>query len=123
MTEHVQWPALPYEEWAPTKKTLHMVVQMLGKTKLALSPPQPEWLHARLFLDGRGFATGPMPYRFTTVSMGIDVFEGALWMAASDGRRATIALGPDRTIATIWSDFQGALSALGLVLDLWEKPQ
>ena len=74
MTDHVDWPALPYEEWAPTKKTLHMVTQMLGKAKLALSPPQPQWLHARLFLDARGFTTGPMPYGSNVVSMGIDVF-------------------------------------------------
>ena len=123
MTDHDQWPALPYEEWAPTKKTLHMVAQMLGKTKLALSPPQPEWLHVRLFLDGHGFATGPMPYRSTVVSMGIDVFQSELWIAGADGRRATVSLGPERTIATIWSDYQGVLTELGLALDLWEKPQ
>jgi Family of unknown function (DUF5996) len=123
MTDHADWPALPYEEWAPTKKTLHMVAQMLGKTKLALLPPQPEWLHTRLFLDGHGFATGPMPCRSGVVSMGIDVFQSALWIAASDGRRATVALGPERPVAAIWSDFQGALARLGLTLDLWEKPQ
>ena len=64
MTDHADWPALPYGEWAPTKKTLHLVVQMLGKAKLALAPPQPEWLHVPLFLGARGFATGPMPYPF-----------------------------------------------------------
>ena len=123
MTEHTDWPALPYEEWAPTKKTLHMVAQMLGKTKLALLPPQPEWLHTRLFLDGHGFSTGPMPHHSSVVSMGIDVFRSELWIAASDGRRATVALGPHRSVAVIWSDFQSAVARLGLTLDLWEKPQ
>ena len=55
------WPALPYEQWAATKRTLHMCAQMLGKAALALAPPQPEWLHARLCLDARGFTTGAMP--------------------------------------------------------------
>jgi Family of unknown function (DUF5996) len=123
MTEHADWPALPYAEWAPTKKTLHMVTQMLGKSKLAMAPPQPEWLHARLLLDSHGFTTGPMPYRCTVVTMGIDVFQSALWMARSDGRRARVALGPERSIAAIWADFRDALAALGLELDLWEKPQ
>jgi hypothetical protein len=45
-TPNDAWPALDYAEWAPTKKTLHMVAQMLGKARLAVSPPQPEWLHA-----------------------------------------------------------------------------
>lgn len=123
MTGHADWPALPYEEWAPTKKTLHMVTQMLGKAKLALSPPQPQWLHARLFLDARGFTTGPMPYRSMVISMGIDVFQSALWIASSDGGRASVALGPERTVAAIWTDFGSALAGLGLELDLWQKPQ
>ncbi len=33
-----EWPALPYEEWAETKKTLHMYAQILGKTRLAMAP-------------------------------------------------------------------------------------
>jgi Family of unknown function (DUF5996) len=123
MTDHADWPALPYQEWAATKKTLHMVAQMLGKTKLALSPPQPEWLHVGLFLDSHGFITGPMPYGARVVSAGIDVFGSALWIGSSDGRRATVALGPDRSVAAIWSDFHVALAGLDLELDLWEKPQ
>jgi hypothetical protein len=123
MTDHADWPALPYKEWASTKKTLHLVVQMLGKAKLALVPARPEWLHVPLFLDARGFVTGPMPYGFRTVSMGVDVFASALSVAASDGAVATVSLGPDRCVADIWSDFGDALGRLGLELDLWEKPQ
>ncbi len=121
--EHTNWPALPYEEWAPTKKTLHLVAQMLGKTKLALAPPQPEWLHVRLFLDAHGFTTGAMPHRSTVVTMGIDLFRGELWMATSTGSRASVPLGPDRPVAAIWADFQAALAGSGLELDLWDKPQ
>ena len=123
MTEHADWPALPYADWAATRRTLHMVAQMVGKAKLALAPPQPEWLHACLPLDARGFTTGPMPYRSAVVTMVIDVFDGELRMARSDGRRAAVALGPDRTVATIWSEFRGALAALDIEVDLWDRPQ
>lgn len=123
MTEHADWPALPYAEWAPTKKTLHMVTQMLGKTKLALAPPQPEWLHARLLLDARGFTTGPIPCASRVVTMGVDLFESDLWVAESGGRRTSVAIGPDRSVAAIWAGFQGALTEVGVELDLWEKPQ
>ena len=123
MTEHADWPALPYADWAPTKKTLHMVSQMLGKVKLALAPPQPQWFHVRLFMDPRGFATGPIPHGARTVSLGIDVFQGAVWLAASDGRAASVPLAPDRTVADIWADVQQALGDVGLELDIWQKPQ
>jgi hypothetical protein len=123
MTERAEWPKLPYAEWAPTRRTLHMATQMIGKAKLALASPQPEWLHARLFLDGRGFATGPLPYGARTVSMGIDVFESVLWIAAGDGRVATVPLTSGRCVAVLWADFQAALAGLGIALDLWERPQ
>ena len=35
------WPELRYAEWAPTKKTLQMCAQMLGKLRLALAPLRP----------------------------------------------------------------------------------
>jgi hypothetical protein len=93
MSEHADWPELCYEEWAPTKKTLHMVSQMIGKAKLALVPPQPEWLHARLGLDGHGFTTGPLPYGSRVATIGIDVFTSTLWIRVSDGRGADVPLG------------------------------
>jgi hypothetical protein len=121
--KHPAWPALPYEEWAPTKKTLHMCAQMIGKARLALSPPQPEWLHACLGLDGRGFTTGAMPCGERLVSMGIDLYAGALWIEESGGGRASVPLGPQRCVADIWADFRRELAGLGVRVDIWEKPQ
>ena len=123
MNNHADWPALPYEEWAPTKKTLHMVAQMIGKAKLALMPPQPEWLHVSLGLDSHGFTTGPMPHGARVVSMGIDVFASTLWIRSSDGGGPEVPLGPDRCVAAIWGDFRAALAGLELDIDIWEKPQ
>jgi len=123
MSNSVTWPALTPEEWAPTKQTLQLCAQMLGKVRLALAPAQPEWLHACLYLDGRGFVTGPMTDGTRTISMGIDVFRGLLWIRASDGAETSVSIGPDRCVAWIWAEFLDALESMGLELDLWEKPQ
>ena len=117
------WPALPYAEWAPTKKTLHLVAQMVGKVRLALAPPQPEWLHACLYLDGRGFTTGAMPSGANVVSIGIDVYDLVIRIDVSDGRRASVSLGSNRCVADIWVDFRAALDRLEIDADVWEKPQ
>ena len=82
------WPALPYAEWAPTKKTLHMVAQMVGKTRLALAPSEAEWLGACLYLDPRGFTTGAIPFGTDVVSCRIDVYDVVIRIDVSDGRRA-----------------------------------
>ncbi len=120
---HDAWPALPYDAWMPTKKTLHICSQMIGKARLALAPPQPEWLNACLYLTPSGLTTGSMPHGTDTVSMGIDVYRSAIRVRVSDGRDATIPLGAGRCVADIWSDFRKALIDLGLTVDIWEKPQ
>ena len=33
-------PALPYAEWEPTKTTLHLWAQIVGKVRMASSPPR-----------------------------------------------------------------------------------
>jgi hypothetical protein len=96
---------------------------MLGKVKLDLVPPLPQWLHTPLLLDPRGFTTGPMPYGPRTVSMGIDVFAGLVWVSDSDGRQAQVPLGPERSVAAIWGDVRAALAGLGVEPHVWEKPQ
>ncbi|HUK77375.1 MAG TPA: DUF5996 family protein [Thermoleophilia bacterium] len=122
MTPDDAWPALSYEEWAPTLKTLHLHAQMLGKLKLALHPPLPEWLHAGLTLDARGVSTGPLAGDGRVVDAGIDLFDGVLWVRAAD-RTAVIALTGGRPVAEVWRAFGQALRDLGVAADLWDKPQ
>jgi hypothetical protein len=123
MDKVVDWPELTYEKWAPTKKTLHLCAQMLGKTRLALVPPQPEWLNSCLYLDGHGFATGPMPSGSRVVTMGIDVFSTEIWIRTSDGRDRRVSIGPNRCVADIWRDYQRALDELAIKAQIWPKPQ
>ncbi len=37
------WPSLPLEEWRDTYATLHMWTQIVGKIRLAQSPPVNHW--------------------------------------------------------------------------------
>ena len=99
--DHKDWPALPYKDWAATKRTLHMILQIVGKARLAMAPPQPEWHHARLFLDSRGFTSQGIPYGNTVVSMGVDVFANKLWIVTGDDRSAVVPLGSGRCVAAV----------------------
>jgi hypothetical protein len=123
MTNVDAWLELSYAEWAPTKKSLQLCAQMLGKAKLALMPPQPEWLHSCLFLDARGFTTGPMPAGSRVVTMGIDVFLSEISIATSDGRGAKVPIGSDQCVADVWNAFRHAMAHLDIDADIWDKPQ
>lgn len=122
MTENFAWPELDYRLWAPTKKTLQMCAQMLGKVRLSLAPPQPEWLNACLYLDPRGLTTGPMPCGERLVTLCIDLSAGRIEATASDGRSAAIPIA-DRCVADIWQELNDALGSLDVVVDVWDKPQ
>lgn len=123
MAHQDTWPALDYAEWAPTKKTLHMCAQMLGKTRLELASPQPEWLHSCLYLDPHGFTTGPIAHKDRIVSLGMDVYGSRLWVQSNGVPEISVPFGLDRCVADIWSGFQEALKTAGLQPDIWEKPQ
>jgi hypothetical protein len=42
------WPSLPYADWEPTKQTLHRYTQIIGKVRMALTPPLNHWWHVTL---------------------------------------------------------------------------
>lgn len=55
------WPVLDWAEWQPTADTLHMWTQMVGKTRLALTPLQNHWWNVPLYVSARGLTTSAMP--------------------------------------------------------------
>jgi hypothetical protein len=119
----VIWPELNVGPWAPTKKTLHLYTQMLGKLRVALSPPQPNWMFTALLLTARGVTTGPMPWREQSLQASLDVFSSELTLDLSDGRSRKIALVPARTVAEVYADLLAALTALGVEVKLSPIPQ
>jgi len=117
------WPDLAVATWAPTKKSLHLYLQMLGKLRVALSPSQPNWMFTALYVTARGVTTGPMPWRERSVQASLDVFSSELIVDISDGQSRRIALVPARTIAEIWADLHAMLKALGIHVTLSPVPQ
>ena len=57
------WPELEWETWKDTCDTLHMWTQMVGKTRLALTPLQNHWWNVPLYVSARGLTTSAMPWR------------------------------------------------------------
>jgi len=117
------WPSLDVAAWAPTKKSLHLYLQMLGKMRLALSPAQPNWMFTALLLSPRGVTTGPIPWHGTSVAASLDVFASQLVVERSDGNSRRVALVPARTVAALYAELQGALEALGVECLLSPVPQ
>ena len=118
------WPSLIDEaRWPSTRDYVHLVSQMLGKLRLALAPPLPQWGHASLALTPRGLTTRLMPIPHGALEGSLDTVDGVLRLSATGGHVRTVDLVPARPIAQVWSDLTAALEDLGLSVDLWDKPQ
>jgi hypothetical protein len=117
------WPDLSIASWAATKKSLHLYAQMLGKLRVALSPPQPEWMHTALLLTARGMTTGPMPWHGRSVQATLDVLSSAIVIESSDDRSRRIALVPARPIADVFGELRVALRALDIDVPISPIPQ
>lgn len=123
MTDSTIWPDVNVAAWAPTKKTFHLYVQMLGKLRVALSPAQPNWMFTALYLSARGVTTGPIPWHGTAVEASIDVFSSEIVVQRSTGATRRIALLPVRTVAEIYTALQTALEALDVECTISPIPQ
>jgi Family of unknown function (DUF5996) len=55
------WPDLEWKQWKDTAETLHMCMQIVGKTRLSLTPVQNHWWNVPFYLTARGMGTSPMP--------------------------------------------------------------
>jgi hypothetical protein len=55
------WPALDWRQWQACGDTLHMLTQIVGKTRLALTPMQNHWWNVPLYVSARGLTTSVMP--------------------------------------------------------------
>ena len=107
------WPDIPYEAWRDTKDTLHMYTQVIGKLRLALSPPEPQWAHIALYVTARGLTTGPVPFEDRVFQVDFDLIDHALSIATSDGGAHRVALVP-RTVADFYAVVMEALRSLGV---------
>jgi len=106
------WPALPYEEWRPTRDTLHMYAQVVGKLRLALSPFEPEWANVPLYVTARGLSTSPIPVHLHTIDAEFDLIDHALTLRRSDGARERRPLGG--SVADFYNDVMAALRRMGV---------
>jgi len=93
------WPRLPLADWQDTRDTLHMWMQIVGKTRLALSPRQNHWWHVPLYVSARGLTTTPIPYGSRAFQVEFDFIDHRLTIETGgprDRREAVAGAGGDR---------------------------
>jgi hypothetical protein len=83
-TNEAALPTLPLDQWKPTKETLHLWAQMVGKTRLALMPMRNHWWNATLYPSSRGLTTRRMTAEAHNLELEIDLVEHRLSARTTD---------------------------------------
>jgi hypothetical protein len=116
-----RWPALPYAEWKDTYATLHMWTQIVGKIRLALSPPINHFWGTTLYVTSRGLTTSPIPYPHGAFEIQFDFIAHTLQVSTSRGERRSFCLIP-QTVAEFYAQFMSAMRSLNIDVKVWPMP-
>jgi hypothetical protein len=115
------WPSLVWDEWAATADTLHMWTQIVGKTRLALTPLQNHWWNVPLYVTARGLGTSAMPYGDDVLDIEFDFVAHELHLRLGSGQTRAMKLQP-RTVADFYKEYLECLAALGVVVKIDPMP-
>jgi hypothetical protein len=117
----MKWPDLPWGKWASTADTLHMWTQIVGKTRLALTPLQNHWWNVPLYVTARGLGTSAMACGDDVLDIEFDFVAHVLHLRLGSGVDKTMKLQP-RTVADFYREYMECLRALGVSVKIDPMP-
>jgi hypothetical protein len=115
------WPELKWADWQKTADTLHMWTQIVGKTRLALSPLQAHWWNVPLYVSARGLNTSAMPDGSEFLEVAFDFVSHELKFSISSGATLSTPLRA-QSVADFYREYQRSLSELGVSVPIHPVP-
>jgi len=115
------WPRLDWEQWKDTAETLHMCMQVVGKTRLALTPRQNHWWNCTFYVTARGLTTLAMPMEAGLLDVEFDFLSHEVTCRSSAGQIRKIALRPV-PVAEFFREFVSTLASLGVTVKINPMP-
>ncbi|HTT84051.1 MAG TPA: DUF5996 family protein [Rhizomicrobium sp.] len=116
-----RWPALPYAAWKDTCATLQLWTQIVGKTRLALTPWLNHSWHVTFDVTARGLATPLIHASERSFQVEFDFVDHLLWLRTSDGQARHLSLQP-MSVAEFRAQFFDRLSQAGIAVRIYDRP-
>lgn len=116
------WPDLEWNEWKDTAETLHMYMQIVGKTRLALTPIQNHWWNVPLYVTSRGLWTSPMPTsngQLLDVEFDFLAHQVVCRTSLGEIRRIPLSAKP---VAEFFREFSESLAGIGVQVSIDRMP-
>ncbi len=122
MSNTEQWPPLPLHEWQDTYRTLHMWTQIVGKVRMAQSPPLNHWWNVTLYVNSHGLTTGPVPYPPGIFEIQFDFQKHELRISTSEGGGIVRPLRAE-SVAAFYTRTLQDLASMGIFVEIDPVPQ
>jgi Family of unknown function (DUF5996) len=113
-------PELHLADWRPTKDTLHLYCQIVGKIRLATTPPRNHWWNVPLYVDVRGLTTRRLHLEYATFEISLDLVDHVVVVRTADGRTRSFELG--LPVADFDARIHETLADLGIDVEIKEEP-
>jgi hypothetical protein len=116
-------PELPLASWESTKQTLHLWVQIVGKVRMATSPPRNHWWHVPLYVDVHGLTTRRLhAQNGVTFEIRFDFVDHRLVIETNGGAAESFELVDGLSVADFDRQLHAALAQLGIDVAIRESP-
>jgi uncharacterized protein DUF5996 len=98
-----------------------MWMQVVGKTRLALTPLVNHWWNVPLYVTARGLSTSSLPYNDDLIDIEFDFIEHRLHVRMTSGESRSIALRP-QSVASFYGEYLDLLRSLAIAIKINPKP-
>jgi hypothetical protein len=116
------WPGLPVEDWQPTRDTLTLWLQIVGKIRIARTPLLNHWWNAPLYLTSKGLTTSLIPGETgRSFAIDLDLLDHRLDVTTTRGESRSMDLAP-KSVKDFYVELTEMLDALGLATEIWPVP-
>lgn len=123
MSVQPELPEVALDQWAETKTTLHLWLQIVGKIRMASMRPRNHWWHVPLYVDVRGLTTRRMPAKgAVTLEISFDFIDHRLVVRTNRGEIDSFALADGLSVAEFDARVHAILDSRGLDLAIREEP-
>lgn len=116
------FPEIQLDAWRPTKNTLHLYLQVVGKIRLRTHPRLNHWWHVTFYVSPRGLTTRNIPHGNRSFEIEFDFVDHSLKIRTSDGGCEEFALYDGLAVADFYASVMANLAKLGIKPQIWAIP-
>ncbi|MEP6946961.1 MAG: DUF5996 family protein [Acidobacteriota bacterium] len=121
MPEYI-FPEMPLDAWRPTKNTLHLFLQIVGKIRLKTHPRINHWWHVPFYVSPRGLTTCSIPHDGGSFEIEFDFKDHELKIRTSDGRVEDFSLYDGLSVADFYASVFANSAKLGIKPEIKAVP-